>query len=225
MASRAQEKERLRRERIAREQEEARRPARAGRLRLGAGGGIALIAVAAVAVAVASSGGSGGSRSSSSAPPPKLSQAEARSLPHQIAANIRQANQVIDTSVQDKLASLRGVPVVVNQWASWCPNCKFEFPFFQHLAQRYRNQVAFLGLDSQDSKGNAADFLRGHPVDYPSVFDQSAAQAASLGGGQAWPTTFFFNAAGERVYVHVGAYASEQALAADIKRYANPSRS
>jgi thiol-disulfide isomerase/thioredoxin len=132
---------------------------------------------------------------------------------------------VIDASVQDRLTSLKGVPVVVNQWASWCPNCKFEFPFFQHLSKRYRGQVAFLGLDSQDSKGKAEDFLSTHPVEYPSVFDQSAAQAASIGGGQAWPTTFFFNSVGQRVFVHVGAYASEQALAADIQRYANPTRS
>jgi thiol-disulfide isomerase/thioredoxin len=224
MARRAEHKERLCQERAAREREAARRAARVKRLRFAAGGTVALLAVAAVAVALASSGG-GGTRAPASARQPTLSQSEARSLPHQIAANIRQANQVIDTPVQEKLASLKGVPVVVNQWASWCPNCKFEFPFFEHLAQRYRGQVAFLGLDSQDSRGNAEDFLRGHPLDYPSVFDQSAAQAASLGGGQAWPTTFFFNAAGERVYVHVGAYASEQALAADIQRYARPARS
>jgi thiol-disulfide isomerase/thioredoxin len=223
MARRAEHKERLRCERIARDHEAARRAARTRRVRIGTGAAVALIAIAAVAVAVASSGGNGGG--GSPAPAPKLSQVQARSLPHQIAANIRQANQVIDTPVQDKLASLRGVPVVVNQWASWCPNCKFEFPFFQHLAQRYRGQVAFLGLDSQDSKGNAEDFLRGHPVDYPSVFDHSAAQAASLGGGQAWPTTFFINAAGQRVFVHIGAYASEQALDTDIQRYANPTRS
>ena len=223
MAGRAQRKERLRQERIAREQEAARRATPAKRLRFAAGGVVALIAVAAVAVAVASSGGGGGAPAP--AQQPRLSQSGVRSLPRQVAANFRQANQVIETSVQDKLASLKGVPVVVNQWASWCPNCKFEFPFFQHLAKRYSGQVAFLGLDSQDSKGNAEHFLRSHPVDYPSVFDKSAAQAASLGGGQAWPTTFFFNAAGQRVYVHVGAYASEQALAADIQRYANPSRS
>jgi thiol-disulfide isomerase/thioredoxin len=224
MARRAQDKERLRRERLARQQEAAREAARKRRLRLGAGGGAAVIIVAVVAVAVANSGGGGGGAKSAAAAP-KLSQAEARSLPPQIAANVKQANRVIDTSVQAKLASLRGVPVVVNQRASWCPNCKFEFPFFQHLSQRYRGQVAFLGLDSQDSKGNAEDFLSTHPVNYPSVFDQSAAQAQSLGGGQAWPTTFFFNSAGQRVFVHVGAYASEQALAADIRRYANPTRS
>lgn len=224
MARRAQDKERLRRERSAREQEAARRAARKRRLQLGAGAAAALIIAALVAVAAANSGG-GGSGAKSAAAAPKLSQADARSLPPQIAANVKQANQVIDTSVQAKLASLRGVPVVVNQWASWCPNCKFEFPFFQDLSQRYRGKVAFLGLDSQDSKGNAENFLSTHPVDYPSVFDQSAAQAASIGGGQAWPTTFFFNSAGQRVFVHVGAYASEQALAADIQRYANPMRS
>jgi thiol-disulfide isomerase/thioredoxin len=195
------------------------------RLRLAAAGAVALLAVAAVVVAVAASGRGGGGSVRQPAPQPNLSPAATAGLPRQIAANLKQANQVIDMPIAAKLVSLRGVPVVVNQWASWCPNCRFEFPFFQHLARRYLRQVAFVGLDSQDSKDGAEGFLERHPVDYPSVFDHSAGQAISLGGGQAWPTTFFFNAAGQRAFVHIGAYASEQSLAADILRYAQPQRS
>lgn len=36
-----------------------------------------------------------------------------------------------------RLEALRGHPVVVNQWASWCGPCRYEFPFFQKLAGRY----------------------------------------------------------------------------------------
>jgi thiol-disulfide isomerase/thioredoxin len=112
----------------------------------------------------------------------------------ELAANARQANRVLDTSIQVKLAGLAGVPVVINQWASWCPNCRFEFPFFQRAGHEDANRVAFVGLDSQDSQSNARAFLLKFPVDYPSVFDPSASQAQSLGGGQGWPTTIFLNA-------------------------------
>jgi len=154
--------------------------------------------------------------SAAPAPPPKPHGA----VPRQIAANLAEANRVIETPVQVKLAALKGVPVVVNQWASWCPNCKAEFGFFQRESQRYDRQVAFLGLDSQDQLSNAESFLRQFPVDYPSVFDQSAQQASSLGGGQGWPTTFFIDGAGSETFVHQGGYPSEALLDQDIRRYA-----
>ena len=141
-------------------------------------------------------------------------------VPRQIAANIAEGNRVIEAPVTAKLAALKGVPVVINQWASWCPNCKAEFPFFQRESQRYDRQVAFLGLDAQDQHSDAASFLKQFPVNYPSVFDQSAQQAASLGGGQGWPTTFFIDRAGKETFVHEGAYASEALLDQDIRRYA-----
>jgi thiol-disulfide isomerase/thioredoxin len=154
--------------------------------------------------------------SAAPAPPPPPSSA----VPRQIAANNAEQNQVIETSVQAKLSALKGVPVVVNQWAAWCPNCKAEFPFFQRESQRYDRQVAFLGLDAQDQRSDAESFLRKFPVNYPSVFDQSAQQAASLGGAQGWPTTFFIDRTGKETFVHEGAYQSEALLDQDIRRYA-----
>jgi len=223
MSRRVQQKERLRQERLASERAGAAAERRRRLLKRAAAGGIAALAVAAVAVAVASSGGGGGTSGGGAAAAPKLSKREAASLPRPIARNLREANRVIDGSIQAKLASLKGVPVVVNQWASWCPNCKSEFPFFQPLSQRYRGRVAFVGLDSQDSRSNAEGFLKQFPVDYPSIYDRSAGEAASIGGGQAWPTTVFFDASGQRAFVHIGGYATEQTLDADIQRYARPS--
>jgi thiol-disulfide isomerase/thioredoxin len=147
-------------------------------------------------------------------PPPSAA------VPAQIAANIAEQNRVIEAPIRAKLAALKGVPVVVNQWASWCPSCKAEFPYFQRQSQRYDRQVAFLGLDAQDQRSGAEAFLKRFPVNYPSVFDQSAQQAASLGGGQGWPTTFFIDRTGSETFVHQGAYASEAQLERDVRRYA-----
>lgn len=110
--------------------------------------------------------------------------------------------------------------MVVNQWASWCGPCRFEFPFFQHLSRRYDGRVGFIGVDAQDARSDAMRFLAKFPVPYPHYFDEKAAVARTFGGGRAWPTTAFFAANGKLVYAHVGGYASEARLRADIVRYA-----
>jgi thiol-disulfide isomerase/thioredoxin len=186
--------------------------------------GIAVGAVAVVAVAVLLTVAGNGdvatvsTRNTPAAPP--LSSDEVRGVPPQIRANLRHANQVIDGNVQEMLASLKGVPVVVNQWASWCPNCRAEFGFFAELAKRYRAKVAFLGLDSQDGRSEAEAFLREFPVEYPSIYDEDASQARSIGAGHSWPTTVYYDADGNVTFVRQGSYASLESLDADLQQYA-----
>ncbi|MBS1679671.1 MAG: TlpA family protein disulfide reductase [Actinobacteria bacterium] len=179
---------------------------------------ILLLVIAGLAIALAVVGTSGGGSSSGPAPPPTKARTEA-AVKH-LAADEGLANKVIDGSIDDQLAALRGVPVVVNQWASWCPNCREEFPFFQQLGRRFRGKVAFIGLDSQDDRAGAKDFLGRYPVSYPSIYDPSASQAASIGGGRGWPTTIFYDRRGERTYIRPGGYTSADTLRADIERYA-----
>lgn len=135
----------------------------------------------------------------------------------------RQGNEMLDggpKAFRARLASLRGSPVVVNQWASWCGPCRFEFPFFARLARKYGGQVAFLGVDSQDNRDDARKFLRELPVPYPHYYDRDASIARVFGGGQAWPTTAFYDAAGDLTRTHPGAYATQGKLEADIREFA-----
>jgi thiol-disulfide isomerase/thioredoxin len=134
-----------------------------------------------------------------------------------------QANQLLDGgpgAFKGRLAELRGVPVVVNQWASWCGPCRFEFPFFERQAKKHRGRVAFLGVDSQDSRDDAEEFLEEFRVPFPHYYDKDASIARLFEGGRAWPTTAFYNAQGELTQTHLGAYATEAKLEADIRRYA-----
>ncbi len=80
--------------------------------------------------------------------------------------------------------------------------------------------MAFLGLDSQDEPDGAKEFLREFPVGFPSIFDPDTEVAAAYGGGQAWPTTIFFDRDGEVANVKIGAYATAELLDEDIKQYA-----
>ena len=133
------------------------------------------------------------------------------------------ANELVDGSPMSFAAQIRalhGHPIVVNQWASWCGPCKFEFPFLKQAAQKYGDRIAFLGDNAQDSRSDAQSFLRTHPVPYPHYYDQSGAIARSFRGGRAFPTTAFYNASGELTYVHTGAFAKAADLDAEIRKYA-----
>jgi thiol-disulfide isomerase/thioredoxin len=218
MSSRNKNKRRRREEHLDAEQAE-RAQAKRRRLQLAGGGAFALIAIAAVAVAVASGGGGGGGSEASSAP--ALSKAELRSLPKPLAENVSLGNQIIDEGVpalQERLADLRGFPVVVNQWASWCPPCRAEIPLFQKAAKELQAKVAFLGIDMQDSRGPAEDFLAELPMPYPSIWDPDAAAISSLGGGQVSPTTALVDERGDVVFTRQGQYPDLATLRADIRR-------
>jgi cytochrome c biogenesis protein CcmG/thiol:disulfide interchange protein DsbE len=132
-------------------------------------------------------------------------------------------NRLLDGGVEafeERLAAQRGTPVVVNQWASWCPPCRAEFPIFQRLAEKYAGRVAFLGVDMQDDRGAAEAFLGELPTPYPHYFDEDASISRLFGGGRVSPTTGFYDARGKVVFSHLGAYVDDAQLEAEIRRYA-----
>lgn len=177
---------------------------------------LALAAALAVAGCGASQGGDYGGRH------PDYAKALAGS-PAPLAALHRQANRLLSGGAgayEKRLATLRGFPVVVNVWASWCGPCRFEFPVFQRVAARYGRRVAFLGIDSQDANDAARTFLREDPVPYPSYGDPKRAIAESVGAKLGLPDTAFYDRSGRLVYLKQGPYSEAAALRADIERYA-----
>src|SRR2546429_5125680 len=123
------------------------------------------------------------------AEPPSAATPATASAPVSILRTIQQqSDQLLSggpAAFQARLLALRGHPVVVNQWASWCEECRYEFPFFQRAAARTGARVAFLGVDAQDSASEALAFLESFPVPYPSYIDPDASIARLFKGGLA----------------------------------------
>jgi peroxiredoxin len=97
-----------------------------------------------------------------------------------------------------RLSELRGRPVVVNVWTSWCPPCREEMPALERVHQAYQEQgVVILGLNStsQDVRENALAFAGEQGLSFPIVFDEEG-EATRLYQVRALPTTFFIDANG-----------------------------
>lgn len=124
------------------------------------------------------------------------------------------------SAFKGELRRLRGLPIVVDVWASWCGPCRAEFPLFQVASARFGRHIAFLGVDTLDASSDARGFLSKFPVPYPSYDDPSGNIARSLVPTQGVPITVYIDRAGRTAYFHQGAYRSERDLIGDIRHYA-----
>jgi len=178
---------------------------------------LAAVCLAAAAAALAGCGSGG-------APARAPDYGALRDAPGALGRLYAQGNQLLGGGAgafAARLRELRGHPVVVNVWASWCGPCRVEFPYFQRLSARLGRRVAFLGVDSDDNAAAARTFLGEYPVPYPSYSDPDkeifrAVAPNALGP----PVTAFYDASGKQAYVHIGQFASAADLAAEIRRYA-----
>jgi cytochrome c biogenesis protein CcmG, thiol:disulfide interchange protein DsbE len=178
------------------------------------------LAAVVVALGVSACGSSGGGTSTAKAPDYKQALAGA---PKPLAKLYAQGDRLVSggtSAFGTQLGALRGHPVVVNVWASWCEPCRMEFPYLQRLSAKYGKRVAFVGVDTNDNDAAARTFLAELPLPYPSYTDPNKDIAQSVGATVGLPDTAYYDASGKQVFVKQGQYASEGDFAADIKRYA-----
>lgn len=153
---------------------------------------------------------------------PEEAQAPLEDAPPQLAEIRDQANDLLDggtDAFKERLDELKGTPVVVNKWASWCGPCRLEFPHFQSQAEKRGGEIAFLGVLSNDSEDAGATFLEELPLPYPSYLDPDQDIGREI-DSIAFPATAFYDSSGKLVYTKQGQYEDEAQLAADIERYA-----
>jgi thiol-disulfide isomerase/thioredoxin len=93
------------------------------------------------------------------------------------------------------LARMRGRPVVINFFASWCAPCKSEGAAFAAAAQTYRGRVRFVGVAIDDSRSGALSYTHRYGWNWPIVFDPHDHLVGPFGLiGK--PTTFVLDSSG-----------------------------
>ncbi len=166
------------------------------------------------------SGDSGGDATKFDLPAAKQKLASA---PPPLSGLYAQANELLGGGTgafAARLGQLKGHPLVINKWASWCGPCQAEFSIFQNVATDRGKDVGFLGLNVTDVDSHARGFLAKRPLPFPSYTDPDEKLTAELKAPlKVAPVTVFIARDGRIATVHSGAYRSTQQLNADIDRY------
>lgn len=182
---------------------------------------LVVLLAALVVFAIVVAGGSTAPPHSVQLSKPAITAALAGSPPP-LASVHTQAAQLLPggvTAFRARLRQLRGYPIVINKWASWCGPCQSEFPAYQRASVADGKRVAFLGIDGKDPGSGGAAFLRRFPVSYPSYLDPQEGIARSIQAAIYYPQTVYIDRAGTEVYDHAGPYETAAALEQDIRRY------
>lgn len=108
-----------------------------------------------------------------------------------------------------KLAALKGKPVVVNYWATWCEPCNRETPRVVAAAKKYAGRVVFFGVDVEDSTASAEKFAKRFGMPYESLADPRGdiRHAQTVLG---LPVTQFYASDGELAFLHNGEISAKE---------------
>ena len=129
--------------------------------------------------------------------------------PDNINQNEQQSEEnIIDFTVYDKdgnkvkLTDLKGKPVVLNFWATWCPYCVDEMPEFEQMYKKYGDEIHFMMINSTDGYREtveiAKEFLSQHEYTFPVYYDLTL-EANNAFYVNSLPVTFFINKYGNVV--------------------------
>jgi len=116
------------------------------------------------------------------------------------------------------LSALRGRPVVLNFWASWCGPCKSEAKALEAAWHRYQGRgVVFVGVDFHDVTGDARRFVSAHALTFPMVQDGSGDVTSGRYGISEVPETYVVGRSG-RIVMHIAGPITAPAFAAEFRR-------
>jgi len=97
------------------------------------------------------------------------------------------------------LSEFRGKkPVVVDFWASWCPNCRRDMPKLNGFYEKYKDRVEVIGVNLQERESTVADFIKSRGINFPIALDPRG-QASNAFGIQYTNTHFLIDKDGNLI--------------------------
>jgi thiol-disulfide isomerase/thioredoxin len=110
------------------------------------------------------------------------------------------------------LRGLRGRPVLLNFWATWCPPCRAEMPYLQQVFEEWQGkELAVLTIDIGESRATVQNYLQSYNLALPVLLDTKKTVAYKYGFRYV-PTTFFIDKDGVIQRMRVGPFPSKEAI-------------
>lgn len=109
----------------------------------------------------------------------------------------------LDNNEPLSLDSMKGRPVVINFWASWCGPCKYEHPVLEWAVREYGDRAQFVGIVFEDEEKNAKEFLARNISSMPQLIDPQSRVSVDYGVSGV-PETYFISSEGVIVDKYVG---------------------
>ena len=120
------------------------------------------------------------------------------------------------------LGKLRGSPIMLNFWATWCPPCRLEMPFIQEIHEEWSDMgLVILAVNIGESYSLVSSFMQYYNYSMPVLLDTGRAVAQRYNVG-AYPTTFFIDANGIIQDKVIGAFPSKDKLEQYVESIVSP---
>jgi thiol-disulfide isomerase/thioredoxin len=117
-----------------------------------------------------------------------------------------------------RLAALRGKPMLVNIWATWCGQCQREVPLLHGVFHAAHGRIRVLGVVDVDDSASALDFAAHAGMHYPSVVDKQGMLLRDV-GGRGLPVTLFVSGDGQIVHTRYGPFTSDRQIRRSVHHY------
>jgi thiol-disulfide isomerase/thioredoxin len=123
-------------------------------------------------------------------------------------------DQASDFELQDlsgkpvKLSDFRGIPVLINFWATWCGPCRVEMPILQEYYRRYNPDFVVLAVNIDESRDTVQSFVDEYQLEFPVLLDKGGKVTDSY-HVRGFPTSIFVDRDGNIRYQHIGGLSEE----------------